>query len=310
MTGLLNIILSLGSQISGSGYFSGGSINASSTTTNSYIKISYSSESVSTLSTTLSLSRELLGGVSNSGTAGYSVGGSSGANTIDKLIYSTETSSAITNLINGRSDLSIASDNGTAAYMLGGSGSSAIQKLVYSTDANNIISATLSTGNYNQGVAQNKSVAVYSICGYSGGILTGIDKISLPGETRSTLSATVSPGVWLPASASNDGVAGYVVGGTSNLSTMLTSAIKLNFSTDTVSTLSNILSTGLGRHAGAANKAVCAYFSGGSGVYGSNASDSSLITKLNFSSDIGSVVSQSLPQVRRNHAGMGNSGSY
>lgn len=304
--------------ITGAGYVSGGSPSGGGTATNAYKKLTYSNETVSTLTATLSAARETLGGFSNSGTAGYSFGGSSSGTVVDKLTFSTETNSTVTALPIANNDVRGAANQATAGYTLGGYKSAqpqagpkgTIYKYAFPADTQSTLAATLTTTNYAQGTAQNKGAGLYSISGYNGSFITTTSKLSLPAETTANIAATITTGDWLGGSASNDGTAGYIAGGTQNLTAYVTTAWKLTFATDTFTTISNALSTALGRNAGMASKGNAGYFAGGSGVYGSNASDSATINKISFTTDTSSLLTAVLPQSLRNHAGFGNSGTY
>ena len=132
--------------------------------------------------------------------------------------------------------------------------------------------------------------------------LSRIDKITFPGDTKSTLSATLTSGRNSPSGAANSGTAAYIAGGFDGA---LTSGIdKIAFLADTKSTLSATLSTA--RYAGAAmaNSGTAAYFGGG---YDSAAISG--IDKIAFSADTKTTLSATLTSARYGLTGMANSGT-
>jgi len=118
-------------------------------------KITFSSDSKSTLSATFNSERNFHASAANSGTAGYFAGG----------------------LTNGGNDLL-----------------SQIAKLTFSSDAVSVLSATLSSARAYLDGAANTGVAGYFAGGNtSAGSQTTIDKLTFSTETNSVLSATLAP---------------------------------------------------------------------------------------------------------------------
>ena len=151
------------------GYYAGG-YNNGSPTGSTIVKLLFSNETRSNLSTTLGVNNITLNAShANSGTASYWLGGfdSSITGAIQKLPFSTETRSTLGVTITARDYLSGFSKSGTAGYTLGGTQRNAsymgqntvdiIDKISYSNDtvssAGSLISAVyLASGCANSGV--------------------------------------------------------------------------------------------------------------------------------------------------------------
>ena len=94
--------------------------------------------------------------------------------------------------------------------------------------------------------------AAYFAGGYDGSNeISGIDKITFSGDTKSTLSATLSTARRSLAGAANSGTAAYFAGGENGVN--ISGIDKIAFSGDTKSTLSATLSNARAYLAGAAN---------------------------------------------------------
>jgi hypothetical protein len=150
------------------GYYSGGYANGSPTGS-TIVKLLFSNETRSNLSTTLGVSNMTHNAShANSGTASYWLGGFASTITgdIQKLPFSTETRSTLGETITARDYLSGFSKSGTAGYTLGGTQRNAsymgqntvdiIDKISYSNDtvssAGSLISAVyLASGCANSG---------------------------------------------------------------------------------------------------------------------------------------------------------------
>ena len=197
-----------------------------------------------------------------------------------------------------------------AAYFAGGidtNNISGIDKIAFSSDAKSTLSATLSTARYALAGAANSGTAAYFAGGFHGPsstYISGIDKITFSGDTKSTLSATLSTTSYNLAGAANSGTAAYFAGG-GNGSGNVSGIDKITFSGDTKSTLSATLSTARNTLAGAANSGTAAYFAGG---YDSGGNISG-IDKITFSGDTKSTLSATLSTARSYQAGAANSGA-
>lgn len=156
------------------GYSSGGCCDIGA-----YHKVAFPSETVSTISATLSTARDTMSGFTDSGTAGYSCGGTTPLVTlIDKLTYSTEANSIDSaTLTNARGHHVTCANAGVAGYQYGGQ------------------------------VNNEESPG-------SGGWRDGGDKFAFPSMTRTnTSSGFLSNYFSMGAGGSNSGVAGYMGGG-------------------------------------------------------------------------------------------------
>jgi hypothetical protein len=114
-------------------------------------KITFSSDTISTLSAILATNVYSRAAFANGTTAGYWAGGQPGyVSTIDKLTFSGETASTLAaTLSTNRHGASGYSNSGTAGYAAGGSDGSVlsgIDKITYASDTKSTLSATLSAG--------------------------------------------------------------------------------------------------------------------------------------------------------------------
>jgi len=143
----------------------------------------------------------------------------------------------------------------------------------------------------------------YFAGGYDAGAeVSGIDKITVPAETKSTLSATLSSARWGLSGMANWGVGGYFAGGfpTSGLTSIID---KITIPADTVSTLSATLTQPRRGFGGMANSAVAGYYAGGNThpwwEYLSG------IDKITFPADTKSTLSATLTTARIRGDGYG-----
>lgn len=157
------------------------------------------------------------------------------------------------------------------------------------------------------GAAGRTSVAGYAAGGQdAGGVLSGIDKITFPADTKTTLSATLTSGRQAVTGFADSGVAGYSLGGQDGGGSGLSGIDKIAFPADTKTTLAATL-TNLARAAGAfANSAVAGYYAGG---YNAGADTNySTIDKITFPADSKSTLVATLSAAQRGVAGMSNQG--
>jgi hypothetical protein len=276
-------------------------------------KLSFISETTSTSSATTSTNNASYGGVANSGTAGYYLGGYyAGPNrrsVIDKIIFATDTRSSITNLPTAVNGVTAFANQGTAAYKPGGTNQSVnpineIAKILFSNDTVSTLGATISEAREAQGSFGNKSVAGYVIGGTTpavGGASQRGDKLTFSTETNANLGSFISPKKRYLMSFNNDAVAGYSAGGDDN-ATAYATILKVAYSSDTLSTVSATLSVATSN-----GMAGCAYV--GVAGYG-NVGSGQTLNKFTFSNETISTLASSLPATISAGIAFGNSGSY
>jgi hypothetical protein len=186
--------------------------------------------------------------------------------------------------------------------------SSSIYRLAFSADTTSLLGATLEAVIEYQAAMANSGTAGYMAAGRnSGGTPVTIQKLSFPGETRSTISATIEEGNNNGVSANaNSGTAGYFYGGETNSSNGRTSVIqKLTFSNESRSTISGKLSATRYQTGAFANSGTAGYVLGGEQASG----EVTNIDKLTFSNDTVSLISGKLNVARRLVGCLANSGT-
>lgn len=232
------------------GYILGGNTFAG-TSISAIDKVTFPSETKSALGASLPAARSGLGGgASNTGSAGYVLGGTTtaapgGTAAIIKLAYSGESVSTLSATIsfNRRRGYDISND-GTAGYGLGGyndslpGASNVIAKLLFSTETRTNLSATLTDAQFDLIGFSNTGVAGYAIENRS---TQTNSKLDYSTETKTSLSAKISTQRSWAAGGANSGVAGYVFGG--YISAWDATIDKWSFATDTSSLLLARLST-------------------------------------------------------------------
>lgn len=226
---------------------------------------SFVNDSTRTLATTLSSSRVYCGSSSNSGVAGYVVGGSTSTSAgagiysvIDKLAYASETRSTLSATLSpAKAYVTGVSNSGGAGYFMGGAYntnpqsssdcSAAISKLSYSTDTMSTLGGALSISGYWASAVSNSGVAGYmmSIIAFLGTNYNNsptynyCNRISYTTDTVSSVSPynLGNIDIW-GAGVSSQGVAGW------HQATGRT--YKFNFSTEGVSQTGLTIYTGQG----------------------------------------------------------------
>ena len=281
-------------------------------------KLSFSSETISSLASGLWQSVGFTGGVANSGVAGYFVGGQYTTSVFDtfkttnKIAFPSDTQSYTTGFpgTGSRTQMGSISNSGTAGYLIDGyydySASTPILrdmlKLTFSSETYALIS-TSSLYYYSADLIgmENKGVAGYIEGGQN--FANQINKITFSTDAWATLSATisVSGGIWYQASLSNTGVAGYGIGGSPYPSGSITSTQKLSFSAETNSTISSYLTTNF--IAGASNNGVTGFVSGGNG-------STNAIQKFPYSTETFSAISATLTTGAYGASAMADSGVF
>lgn len=282
-------------------------------------KLTFSTETKTTLSATLTTNRYYASGMANSGVAGYINGGDDGSYTgasglkgTDKITFPTDTKSALaTQMMHGTANQSSSSNSGVVGYIIGGYANDYgnwIDKLTFLTELISASSTVLSLRRYQHAACSNHGAATY-VAGGSGesGNLSNIEKLTFSTEAMSTLSAILSRayGVNGVTGMANSSVAGYFVGGSGGAGQSDT-IDKLAFSTDTRTTLAAVLTTPIHTPAGYANSGVAGYIAGGhhNYVYKNG------IDRIDFTSDTKTILSATLTSVRRGVAGFANEGVF
>jgi hypothetical protein len=189
------------------GYTSGGiGTNGAATPHQVMLKITFSNETGSKLSTTLSKTNFTHGSDSESGTAGYVFGGANAAfstryNTVEKMPFGTETNAVMGSSFTALGNAASVFSNGSLdGYMLGGEDQTIgrhnrYNRLTYATSTftNNFaqVSAYSAGGFIIGGALSNDGTAGY-VCGGSDGTNRDlIQKMTYASHTNSTLSATL-----------------------------------------------------------------------------------------------------------------------
>jgi len=194
------------------GYFAGGATdNITVIFVTTADKLIYSNDTTAAqASANLSQARSYLAGISEGSTKGYFAGGTSdGTNaltTADKLIYSTDTTSAQTsaNLSQARYSLAGCSGDSTKGYFAGGNNGSQVvtsDKLTYANDTTNAqTSANLSQArSYLAGISEG-STKGYFAGGTTGTVVTTADKLTYSNDTTAAqTSANLSAANYLLA---------------------------------------------------------------------------------------------------------------
>ena len=254
-----------------------GSITPMST---SVQKMNILSETWGTIAATITVAQHA-GAISNTGVAGYLLGGMDSVGVpqtlIQKITTPQDTKSNISSTLAAAKFQQVQMVRGNiAGYTPGGANAGystryrTTDKLLYSTEIASTLGVTMAGGgNAGTGVT-NGVTAGYHMGGYVdalGGDHTINDKFTYSSETFSTLAAALPNGQREGVPASNEGVAGYTVGkfdfglpgGTYANSR---NSFKLSFTTETVSTLTNTLATAGYDASAFTDRGVCAYLPG------------------------------------------------
>lgn len=242
------------------GYTAGGiGINGAATPHQVMLKLVFSSETGSKLSTTLSKTNFTPGGDSEAGTAGYLFGGANSGfatryNTVEKMPFGTETNAVMGSSFTALGNAAAVFSNGsTDGYTLGGEDSTIgrhnrYNRLAYATSTftNNFaqVSAYSAGGFILGGALSNDGTAGYVLGGSDGTARDLIQKMTYSSNTNSTLSATLVIGT-LQVNSNPDYYqnTGYLVTGNNPASTGIPSSSnvgfinKLPYSTETRSVL-------------------------------------------------------------------------
>lgn len=190
------------------GYIGGGWSSTGSAAIDKTDKFAFSNDSRSTISDTLVATAQYIAGMTNSGTAGYTLGGySGGANLsrVEKLPFSTDTFSTLgTGLSAARRNGAGMANSGTAGYASGGysdANQTTVDKFSFSDDSRSTLGTGLSAGSQSHSGYANTGVAGY-FCG--GGLGSATDKFSFSDDSRST-GTTLSGSRSYMSAAANEG---------------------------------------------------------------------------------------------------------
>ena len=213
-----------------------------------YDKISYSTDTKSTLTANLSGPYMGVAGAS-SPTAGYTMGGQLGApsydkkSTVDKLTFATHTTALVPgNFSDTRMYMAGGAGNSTAGYMCGGYNPSVsdIRKVTWATDTIETLPANISNpagANYKQSTTGNADTFLYLIGG-SDGSGGEVKKFTYSSESCANAPNMPSPSAHRAqkGGCTSSSLAAYIVGGANPYSSKIA---KITFANDTTSTISN-----------------------------------------------------------------------
>lgn len=288
------------------GYFLGGYVN--NAYSSSIEKLSFTSETLSTLSATLTSATSSGASYANSGVAGYNAGGqdSGGSvNRIDKITFPADTKSTLAATVFQGTWQAGFANNGVAGYSAAGYGPSlngndrtnTVRKLLFSTETTSQLGSTVAYAGL-FGAMANFTVAGY----YMGGNkLTGanlvhneIHKVIFSTDTVSQLAATLTIGLYAASGTGYASVAGYRWSGIDLNAVQLTTMDKISFSNDTRTHLGSILTTAKDYAAGAFDNHLIAGYVGGSDTAGGTMD----IAKMTYVSETLTTLATSFSQPR------------
>jgi hypothetical protein len=257
-----------------------------------------------------SISGPILTYSSGEGYFGGGYDGSSGLDSIDKLLFGVETCAAISaTLSTATQQAGGMSNNGTAGYVGGGQTSAGhsspvatVAKLIYSGESRSNLGSGLSVGRDEQpGGCANSGTAGYFGGGNENGVWsagsTVVDKFAFPSDSRSTLDPGLSVQVRAPAAMANSGTAGYYAGGYKYSPGMWNHIDKFAFPNDGRSALDATLSGQIWAGTGVANSGTAGYIASGGWstvwdrIQFSNDSKSTLWPCVVYSQQLGGAAS-------------------
>lgn len=223
---------------------------------NTIDKITYPSDTISTIGATmLTAYRSGAYSTHNGNTAGYVFGGYNGGNTTssEKMTYSSESiSSGGASLSNARRLGGSATNASAFAYFMGGvdsgysNGYSTVDKFTFSGESRSTLGTGLdnnigenTVGFSNSGTAGYNSSGITNYNGGNGNGTRNIHKFSYANDTRSIISNAITGYPFTGGGFTNHQTAGYVV---PNADPQV-SGDKFSFPTDTKSTITSIMLT-------------------------------------------------------------------
>lgn len=235
------------------GFFAGG-WNVSFTFSNNIDKLSFASGTFSLLSSTLSISKKDIGGISDKKNV-FFVGGAgstngSGVNTISQLPVSTLTNTTLASTLSTSRSFVFTANTDSIGFVLGGSdviasatALSSIDEFNFSSKTNSLSSASLAETRSTGGVVNSVQTSAFSyiISGYpTGNVTSSCMKFNLSSKASNIIATGASssqPSSYGSCHSSSYGYKfrppGY--------------SIKVNFSNDTFSTPSNPSSAYIGQ---------------------------------------------------------------
>lgn len=279
------------------------------TASSSVIKWGFTSETVGTVSDTLTYaSSSPSAGVTYKGNRAYKIGGAgiiSGQRYVSKWSYATDTKTDVTTTMTARGYAGGISNPTTAGYAWGGETDSPLtyysnaQKVNYSNDALSTLSGAGSNSTNQQAGVNNGSTAGYRL----GGDSRNVGKITFSGESFSIISGTYDQGY--TSAIINGTTSAYSAGGIGQQpgGTTVSTITKFTFSGESLSTVSATLSTARRNVIQVSNRAVNGYFIGGA----DNGGDQTVIQKFTYSGETISTLGTSLQSSRSN---TGNADNY
>ena len=274
-------------------------------------KWSFVDDSRSTLVATLDYGTWGGAGTSNSGTAGYMIGGAnSPQNTyVQKLDYASEATSTLgspTAVIAATYDTCGFSNSGTAGYSGGGCCYTDVyHKVAFPSETVSTLSATMDSARGGVAAMSNSGTAGY-VAGGTGPSAT-VDKLTYSTEASSVLGTGLSEARFETQTCSNAGVFGYAVGGqisnTESPSAWRSDGDKFAFPSDTRTALSTgFLSGDRSYGSGGSNSGVAGYIGGGNNKWVAVTA----IDKFEFPSDTRTTLAEGLSQTGNSSASMSN----
>jgi hypothetical protein len=241
-------------QVGGAGFDNSGTagyIAGRASVGNGIKKFLFNGETLSTIATTManSIAKSTYAATQNGNTAGYIGGGYTNFNNnfqVDKLAYSNDSRSTLSNTLdNVMYDAGSYTNGSTAAYMGGGFGfemgdsRSQINKITFSNDSISTLGQRLDIHRMYGACFSNLGSAGYMAAGvkFDGSLTNEIDKFTFSNETLSNVSSTWYGSLIRGTGHTRISTAGYAAGGEASGSLTNTYA-KFTFSNDTRTNLS------------------------------------------------------------------------
>lgn len=281
------------------GYLAFGEAASGSVSTVS--RILYSTDVISTLSTSGLVARQYAAAFEST-TNGYFAGGSSDSS-VSKLVFAGETISNQAGTLQSSRGYIGGCRSSTFGYVFGGAfpATSNVDKYTFSTDTSSTLGTGLPSVRYNTSGAYESSTHGYVSGGYGGSplaTLTETVKFAFSNDARSApAGAALNPARQNMAGVASS-TAGYLGGGFPQTSAV----VKITFSDDSRSNLGNLLSVDRSGRGGVESTLV-AYFAGG------RLPRTSVVDKFTFSSESSSALLTGLAAVVDGSAGASSSKS-
>jgi hypothetical protein len=239
------------------GYFLGGRTSGSVNATTTSVKLTKSTDAISTLANGLDVARTSQGATASL-TKGYVAGGYTGSstklNTMESVVFSTDIVGAIATTLSTTNEQNCGIENQTHAYFAGGDTGSFIattDKLIFITETRSTLATGLSVSrSASAGISSN--TAGYVIGGFNGSYSSTVDKFTFATDARTVVGnarprdTETDTGMDSPATGY-----GYACGLYDGINNNVSNAIdRLAFASDTwsanVAQLTNAKGFGLG----------------------------------------------------------------